>query len=63
MAWGGVREGAGRPRRDIDGEPRKHYSIYCTATEIRLIREALKKYRKRRGTTNKAEGMEIHENE
>ena len=61
MAWGGVREGAGRPRRDIDGEPRKHYSIYCTATEIRLIRDALKRYRTRREKTN--EGMKLHENE
>lgn len=61
MAWGGVREGAGRPRRDIDGEPRKHYSIYCTATEIKLIRDALKRYRTRREKTN--EGMKLHENE
>lgn len=44
---GGAREGAGRPRQDINGEQRKKHSIYCTETELKLVRDMLAKIRKR----------------
>lgn len=39
---GGAREGAGRPRADLQGQERRKHSIYCTKTELLQVREFLK---------------------
>lgn len=41
MPRGGFREGSGRPREDAAGEPRRKHSVYCTAAELKMLREVL----------------------
>lgn len=38
MPRGGKRSGAGRPRQDADGMPRRKHSIYCTDEELEAVR-------------------------
>lgn len=38
MPRGGKRSGAGRPRQDADGMPRRKHSIYCTDEELKAVR-------------------------
>ena len=42
MPRGGFREGSGRPREDVAGEPRRKHSIYCTESELGMVRSMLK---------------------
>jgi hypothetical protein len=45
MPRGGFREGSGRPREDVAGEPRRKHSIYCTESELEMVRSMLKETR------------------
>lgn len=45
MAHGGKREGAGRPRADVDGAERRKHSIYCTRDELAEARSFLRQLR------------------
>jgi hypothetical protein len=45
---GGARDGAGRPRKDVNGERRSKHTIYCTKNELQMVRDMLKEARKLR---------------
>lgn len=45
MPRGGFREGSGRPREDVAGESRRKHSIYCTESELAMVRNMLKETR------------------
>lgn len=42
---GGAREGAGRPRADVDGKERRKHSLYCTRDELAAARSFLRRLR------------------
>ena len=45
MKHGGTREGAGRPRADVDGKERRKHSLYCTRDELAEARSFLRRLR------------------